>query len=122
MLYVKSVCKDNDFFKTCKTDYCFYLKIFLKTFSIKGNILLFRAFIAAKKKLICQLTNELVKVTPFGFEPKTYSLEVNCSIQLSYGAKKSSFKLKKKRGMISHPPCRGGRIRTCDLLVPNQAR
>ena len=28
----------------------------------------------------------------------------------------------KKRGMIAHPPCRGGRIRTCDLLVPNQAR
>ena len=27
-----------------------------------------------------------------------------------------------KRGMIAHPPCRGGRIRTCDLLVPNQAR
>ena len=24
--------------------------------------------------------------------------------------------------MIAHPPRRGGRIRTCDLLVPNQAR
>ena len=77
-----------------------------------------------KKKAKPFIYNDLasLKVTPFGFEPKTYSLEVNCSIQLSYGAKKSSFKLKKKRGMISHPPCRGGRIRTCDLLVPNQAR
>ena len=28
----------------------------------------------------------------------------------------------KKKGMIAHPQCRGGRIRTCDLLVPNQAR
>ena len=24
--------------------------------------------------------------------------------------------------MITHPPCRGGQIRTDDLLVPNQAR
>ena len=31
-------------------------------------------------------------------------------------------RLNKKRGMIAHPPRRGGRIRTCDLLVPNQAR
>ena len=26
-------------------------------------------------------------VTPAGFEPATYRLEVSCSIQLSYGAK-----------------------------------
>jgi hypothetical protein len=31
-------------------------------------------------------------------------------------------KTSKKKGMIAHPPRRGGRIRTCDLLVPNQAR
>jgi hypothetical protein len=28
-------------------------------------------------------------VIPEGFEPSTYSLEVNCSIQLSYGTKLS---------------------------------
>ena len=49
MLYVKSVCKDNEFFKTCKTDDWFYLKIFLITLSIKDNVLLLRAFISAKK-------------------------------------------------------------------------
>jgi hypothetical protein len=27
-----------------------------------------------------------IRVTPFGFEPKTYCLEGSCSIQLSYGA------------------------------------
>ena len=27
-------------------------------------------------------------VTPAGFEPATYRLEVSCSIQLSYGAKR----------------------------------
>ena len=27
-------------------------------------------------------------VIPIGFEPMTYSLEENCSIQLSYGTKK----------------------------------
>jgi hypothetical protein len=37
-------------------------------------------------------------------------LEGSCSIQLSYGVKS----IRKK--------CRGGRIRTYDLLVPNQAR
>ena len=36
---------------------------------------------------------------PFGFEPKTYCLEGSCSIQLSYGTE-----VKKKRGMIAHPP------------------
>ena len=28
----------------------------------------------------------------------------------------------KKKGMISHPLCRGGQIRTDDLLLPKQAR
>ena len=37
---------------------------------------------------------------PEGFEPSTYSLEVNCSIQLSYGTCPSFFnkKTKKKSG------------------------
>ncbi len=31
--------------------------------------------------------------------------------------------MRKKKGMISHPPkCRGGQIRTDDLLLPKQAR
>ena len=49
-------------------------------------------------------------VAPFGFEPKTDYLEGSCSIQLSYGVENGANK------------CRGGRIRTYDLLVPNQAR
>ncbi len=46
-------------------------------------------------------------VIPPGLEPGTYSLEGCCSIQLSYG---------------TNNPCRGGKIRTCDLLLPKQAR
>ena len=49
-------------------------------------------------------------MAPFGFEPKTDYLEGSCSIQLSYGVETGAIK------------CRGGRIRTYDLLVPNQAR
>ena len=68
----------------------------------------------------------VLDVIPFGFEPKTYCLEGSCSIQLSYGTdccKMGIYNVyNQKRGMIAHPPCRGGRIRTCDLLVPNQAR
>ena len=63
---------------------------------------------------------------PTGFEPVAYCLEGSCSIQLSYGTdgcKMGVYNVyNQKRGMIAHPPCRGGRIRTCDLLVPNQAR
>ncbi len=40
-----------------------------------------------------------------GFEPSTACLEGRCSIQLSYAS-----------------ICRGGRIRTCGLLLPKQAR
>ena len=47
-----------------------------------------------------------------GFEPSTYCLEGSCSIQLSYETM--------QRKCLEN--CRGGRIRTCDLLVPNQAR
>ena len=52
-------------------------------------------------------------VSPIGFEPMTASLEGRCSIQLSYEPVVFMF-LRKQ--------CRGGRIRTCDLLVPNEAR
>ena len=47
-----------------------------------------------------------------GFEPETACLEGRCSIQLSY----ATF------GILIIKCSRGGRIRTCDLLVPNQAR
>ncbi len=70
------------------------------------------------------------KVIPFGFEPKTYCLEGSCSIQLSYGT--NSCRNKKDRQAclqvkafgigFRKERCRGGKIRTCDLLVPNQAR
>jgi hypothetical protein len=40
---------------------------------------------AIKKVLITKRLKGLF-VTPSGFEPETYSLEVSCSIQLSYGA------------------------------------
>ena len=49
-------------------------------------------------------------MAPFGFEPKTDYLEGSCSIQLSYGVETRVNK------------CRGGRIRTYDLLLPKQAR
>ena len=47
-------------------------------------------------------------VSPIGFEPMTASLEGRCSTQLSY----------EPVTLI----CRGGRIRTCGLHVPNVAR
>ena len=45
-------------------------------------------------------------VIALGFEPRTVCLEGRCSIQLSYAT------------VVG----RGGRIRTCDLLLPKQAR
>ena len=69
-----------------------------------------------------------------GFEPPTHGLEGRCSIQLSYGLIRK-FILKRVMGIEPTYPAwkagvlplnytrkyRGDRIRTCDLLVPNQA-
>ena len=66
----------------------------------------------SKKKGTNQQKSDLSQyVKAEGFEPSTACLEGRCSIQLSYASiahvKKSS---------------RGGRIRTCGLLLPKQAR
>ena len=76
--------------------------------------------------------SEGIFVIPIGFEPMTHSLEGCCSIQLSYGTCKFWIidlpdvwvysLLLFNNSLLIYKKSRGGKIRTCDLLVPNQAR
>ena len=89
-----------------------------------------------------QLHHTHHKTSLGGFEPSTYGLEGRCSIQLSYrlilslNENLSVFKREAGDGNRTHVSSlegwcstielhpqddRGDRIRTCDLLVPNQA-
>ena len=90
-----------------------------------------------KKEKHHSKSDAFIRVIAPGFEPGTVCLEGRCSIQLSYAtivATKLPIRRREskeeatrplysiKKGMIAHPLCRGGRIRTCDLLLPKQAR
>jgi len=59
---------------------------------------------------------------PLGFEPRAACLEGRCSIQLSYGTKGAKVPMKKGQPELTLYTCRGGQIRTDDLLLPKQAR
>ncbi len=67
---------------------------------------------ASNKKALAKGFREcLIFVIPLRLERRTCCLEGSCSIQLSYGT-------------IVHRPVTGrdSKIRTCDLLLPKQAR
>ena len=60
-----------------------------------------------------------------GFEPSTACLEGRCSIQLSYASIYYFDLLLRRQVLCSNKQreiSRGGRIRTCGLLLPKQAR
>ena len=69
---------------------------------------------------------DLFLVRPTGLEPVTTGLEGRCSIQMSYGRVpefSSRICPQGKAGIAKKGGCgRGDRIRTYDILVPNQAR
>ncbi len=74
---------------------------------VKGSAIVISVvglFFATKKGLFEKPSCHIA--TAAGFEPATGCLEGSCSIRLSYAAIAG----------------RGSRIRTCDFLVPNQAR
>ena len=65
-------------------------------------------------------------VRPAGIEPATLALEGRCSIQLSYGRVGTGsaypVALIVRLRVGSSKVGRGDRIRTCDILLPKQAR